>query len=303
MAKLEVVRRSIRHPGTLNITLGFGAIYVLTEDTSTWRIQGFLAAARAANLKLYVPVQRQLPLQEIYRKLRTTKLEENIAVARLKLNYINFLEEFLHSGHGTVLFIEDDADFDLRIRYQVETLSLVIWEHFSRKRDENTSVHAAAQAYPYGQDIWDVTWLRHYGIEFTANAKVVAYTDESALPKTRLRSNFNEYYGSMRSQYVTPGPQQQRAILGVAPIVTSAQAGEQVSPTTEISKSIRRFRQLCDNMITLSQTICHTYNVLPVSVGEGSNVSSRPQIERTPYFWTPTQPTEPEVEQFYGDNA
>ncbi len=94
-----------------NATLGFGALYVLTEDTATWRVQGLLSAAKLTELRFTIPVQKRPTDQDILLHLKgdsaTTVLDEIRAV----LNYISLLEGFLRSGYETALFVEDDVDF------------------------------------------------------------------------------------------------------------------------------------------------------------------------------------------------
>lgn len=206
-----------------NSSLGFGAIYVLTEDPTTWRVQGLIQAAESVGLYLNVPVQQHLSTEEVESQLSGAAVRAKPAVARLTLNYLTLLEEFLNTTLETVLFVKNDVEFSIYIKTQAALFSKAIWANVpNAERPDIDTVHA--DDYPYGFDTWDVLWLGHYGIEFTVATEVFANTDPYALPWSQLSSNFNEYYQSLRSKFVDEGIQQQQVLRGIAPIATYAWA-------------------------------------------------------------------------------
>ena len=208
-----------------NKTLGFGAIYVLTEDQSTWRVQGIKKAAKLTGLQLKIPTQRHLSDSKVYEYLDgdepTTVLNEIRAV----VNYLGLLEAFIKSGHETALFLEDDVDFGIDIKPQLEILSNLIqsWYMGQRgKQDHDVTQEQLIEElirYPYGINIWDVLWLGHYGVEFTNDPGIIHYDDPYALPWERLTSNFNNYYATLRPDPEHPESKaQQQLMLGSAPM-------------------------------------------------------------------------------------
>ncbi|WPH01363.1 Hypothetical protein R9X50_00420500 [Acrodontium crateriforme] len=207
--------------GPRNSTLGFGAIYAVTEDDSTWRIQGLRKAAALSGLQLTVPVQRHRSDDEIISYLAGDKQEEHFDAIRLLLNYVSLLEKFISSGLDSVLFVEDDADFSVGIKDQMESFSQAILQQFPLKSvvTDLNSIQPSME-FPYGDDAWDILWLGHYGIEFTADTKIFAYKDKHAMSWDRLVSRFNNYYEQQR----IASRRSQQLIRGVAPLSTYAWA-------------------------------------------------------------------------------
>lgn len=194
-------------PSSRNATLGFGAIYVLTEDDTTWRAQGLPRAAKLTGVRLSIPVQRHLSDESVFSYLSgddsDTVLNEICAL----------LNSYVDSGHETALFLEDDVDFGVDIKPQMEILSEMLQGLYLGQRGmsdqnlENEAIQAIMQdliPYSYAKDIWEVLWVGHYGVEFTENVSIISYDDPYALPWERLTSNFNNYYEAMRPDLAHP---------------------------------------------------------------------------------------------------
>ncbi|KAK5169029.1 uncharacterized protein LTR77_006338 [Saxophila tyrrhenica] len=207
-------------PSSLNATLGFGALYVLTEDTSTWRVQGLLSAAKLTGLRFTIPVQQRPTDSDISVHLNGDEVATVLDEIRAVLNYISLLETFLRSGRETALFVEDDVDFGIHIKAQMGNISSTILAQTATAEDisaEGDDQPPLFSQYPYGKDAWDVLWIGHFGLEYTTKTKVWDYRDPQALPWDRLTSKFNNYY-----QQQAGASKDQQILQNVAPMATYA---------------------------------------------------------------------------------
>jgi hypothetical protein len=93
-----------------------------------------------------------------------------LGVRRLNSNRI--VEQRLGSG----LIIEDDADWDLNIKSQLQSFALAI-----RKLQGTTDSLSSS---PYGDD-WDILWLGHCGLECKMNSPYYESADDPTVPEAR----------------------------------------------------------------------------------------------------------------------
>ena len=202
-----------------NETLGFGAIFALTIDDSTWRVQGFLAAAKLAGLQIRIPVQKRPSDEDAYAYLAGNEPTEVLNEVKATLNYLSLIEVFLKTGYGTALFLEDDADFSMDIRSQMEAISSAMFgdsaAHDTAKLNNGEELNRIFR-FPYGEDDWDAFWIGHFRVEFSPVTKVEHYTDPIALPWDRLTSDFNNYYETVRAT----SQKDQEIVTDVAPMAT-----------------------------------------------------------------------------------
>ena len=212
-----------------NSTLGFGAIYILTKDDTTWRIQGLRQAAKLTGLQLKIAVQRHLSDDEVYAYLNGNEPVTELNEIRAVMNYLGLLDVFIKSGHETAFFMEDDVDFGIDIKPQMEIISNMIHAYYLGSMSQHgidrtqEEVLSELATYPYGKEKWDVFWMGHYGIELTNDQSIVHYDDPYALPWERLTSSFNNYYELLRPESEHPGRrQQQQIMLSAAPMGTYA---------------------------------------------------------------------------------
>jgi hypothetical protein len=201
--------------GADNATLGFGGIFVLTENTHTWRVQGLDRASELVGLDLTVPVQRPKTEEDVHEYLKGDNLEGHIDYVKATLSYINLLQQFVNSGYETALFVEDDVDFSTMIKTQMSILA----DELSTPETDTSD-----PADPYGKANWDVLWLGHYGVEFTEQTQISHYADPHALPWTSLTSNFNNYYQQQRAVSSESGSSKQQLARNIAPLSTYAWA-------------------------------------------------------------------------------
>lgn len=95
---------------------------------NTWRVQGLLLAAQATGTKLTVPALSP-PDEELVLAEMTDKDDENISpdAIRAALQHTSLLRHFHETGVETALILEDDVDFGLDLKAQLESLSQTFW--------------------------------------------------------------------------------------------------------------------------------------------------------------------------------
>lgn len=201
--------------GATNATLGFGGIFVLTENTHTWRVQGLRKAAALVGLDLTVLPQTPKTESDVHDYIAGDKLDKHADYVKATLSYLHLLQQFVETGYETALFVEDDVDFSIMIKDQMSVLA----DTFATLR---TGTNDSSD--PYNKADWDVLWLGHFGMEFTEQTKITHYTDPHALPWGSLKSNFNNYYEQQKAAETQSGQSKQQITHNVAPLSTYAWA-------------------------------------------------------------------------------
>ncbi|KAI1342424.1 glycosyltransferase family 25 protein [Xylariaceae sp. FL0016] len=139
-----------------NATLGFQNILALSPAPS-WRTRGLEAAARLTGLHITVPRQPKNPdafihaFQSIGQE--TGNLIPELGSAKAWMAHLDLLKHVVANEIETALIMEDDVDWDVRIKDQMR----LVWENVRKY----TSNHEDEPA-PDGDD-WDVLWLGHCG--------------------------------------------------------------------------------------------------------------------------------------------
>ncbi|KAK7521741.1 hypothetical protein IWZ03DRAFT_411945 [Phyllosticta citriasiana] len=140
--------------GTENATLGFEAIFTVSPWQS-WRSDGLILAANRTNLTVSIPPQTPPSQPEVDAfKANSLTVSLNEGSARAWLGHLQVLNAA--RNHSSVLILEDDADWDVRIHDQAKLVA-------SAMRNLSTPSNAtAAPGWPWGNH-WDVLWLGHCG--------------------------------------------------------------------------------------------------------------------------------------------
>lgn len=88
------------------------------------------------------------------------------------------------SGFSTALIVEDDVDWDVNLKYQIQLVSDNVREFSNTSSTDPT---------PYGTD-WDVLWLGHCGSAIDHNRiQKLAFNDETRC-KTELYSGWSKHF-------------------------------------------------------------------------------------------------------------
>ncbi|RDA84131.1 hypothetical protein CP532_0111 [Ophiocordyceps camponoti-leonardi (nom. inval.)] len=141
-----------------NSTLGFGRIYVVSQQSSPRR-NSIIQAANVTELTLTIPLQ-PIWTDEDERNFRLPKDSSTIQRGSLRawLGHLHALQQFLDSGAETALFLEDDVDWDIRLR----TVQAPLVSAAARRLLSSPPVDD--RRYPYGHpDRWDLIYLGHCG--------------------------------------------------------------------------------------------------------------------------------------------
>jgi len=140
-----------------NSTLGFGGIYAVSRRGSPRR-QSLLSAGTLSGLDITLPVQPIWADEDIarIRAPENSFLDRGSALAWL--GHRNALEKFLKSTDDTALIMEDDVDWDTRLRtQQIPQTAYAIRE-----------LLGSHDGYYGRTDLWDIIWLGHCGDYFDA---------------------------------------------------------------------------------------------------------------------------------------
>lgn len=163
--------KEFKHEGAANSTLGFGNIYAVSREGSPRR-HSLLEAVALTNLDITIPAQPTWKDQDI----ASIQASENSTMTRGSalawLGHRNVLETFLGSNEDTALIMEDDVDWDTRIRtQQIPQTAYAIQE-----------LLASYEGYYGSVGSWDIIWLGHCGDYFNASrgsdiSTIKAYND------------------------------------------------------------------------------------------------------------------------------
>ncbi|KAI1648669.1 glycosyltransferase family 25 protein [Daldinia loculata] len=144
-----------------NATLGFQKLVALSNKPS-WRTRGLEAAAKLTDLEFTIPPQGQNSdeLVEAFRNLGADKKGAKLPApgsAKAWLAHLDLLKYVIASGFETAFIVEDDVDWDVRIKAEMRLVSDNVRAYMGVAEDDPT---------PFGTD-WDVLWLGHCGSSIT----------------------------------------------------------------------------------------------------------------------------------------
>ncbi|KAI2469908.1 glycosyltransferase family 25 protein [Annulohypoxylon bovei var. microspora] len=156
-----------------NSTLGFQKILALSTKPS-WRTRGLEAAAKLTDLEFTVPPQGQNSddLIKAFQNIGADRGAKGLAYgsARAWLSHLDLLKYVIASDLETALIVEDDVDWDVRIKTEMRLVSDNVRAYTGVEEEDPT---------PFGNN-WDVLWLGHCGSIITDDmAEPRVYADDS----------------------------------------------------------------------------------------------------------------------------
>lgn len=144
--------------GPSNATLGFGAIYAVSHAESPRRYT-LMTAANLTGLEITIPVQPDWTDWDISNVQAAENSSLDTGSVLAWLGHRNALETFLQSPSETALIIEDDVDWDVRLRQdQIPQTAYAIRE-----------LLGSHHGYYGDTNMWDMIWLGHCGDFFDAS--------------------------------------------------------------------------------------------------------------------------------------
>ncbi|KNG45757.1 glycosyltransferase family 25 protein [Stemphylium lycopersici] len=166
-----------------NRTLGFGAVVVVSKEGSSRR-RPLIQAANVTDFDLTIPRQPEWTEGDVQRFINGQPDAQKGSILAW-LGHHNALRWFLDSGLETALILEDDVDWDVRLRSVQIPLAASAARQLlppSRSQHPYVNYHTNHTSYWGDQDAWDLLYLGHCGDYFDI-------VEEDG-PKTD-RQNFN----------------------------------------------------------------------------------------------------------------
>lgn len=204
-------------------------IAISSENASTpgaWRQRGLLAAVNRSGLEVQVHQSRRIPDDELRAFMQhTSKSGESprIGSAKAWLAHLDALKYVLAHNISTALILEDDADWDVRIRKLLAPNAAVpsLVREILHDDDDTTSASNATlsennndnnSTLPYSL-AYDILWLGHCASVKTPHSRQLDTLDDAASlpPANSLRALADRYAytplpDGTRSIMRSPGP-------------------------------------------------------------------------------------------------
>jgi len=230
----------LAHP-IQNNTLGFEKIFVLNLPERTDKRDAMSLAAALTNISVeYIDgvrgdevVNKSLPYGQEERKMPEPMLGSWRA-------HMNAIRTIVEEGYSSVLILEDDADWDVRIKNQLTDFAA--GARWLQNQDPKVVSHS-----PYGDD-WDMLWLGHChdSIDETDTRTFLIEGDMSAPAWDHLNVHQKD------KDWLKTWPDHTRVIhKASSPICTFAYALSQKGARKVLwSLSVYRLKGLFDNAIS-----------------------------------------------------
>ncbi|OJJ47380.1 hypothetical protein ASPZODRAFT_1947666 [Penicilliopsis zonata CBS 506.65] len=159
-----------------NGTLGFQKIFAINLPTRSDKRDNLILASALSNIHIEfvdgVTADEVNPASYPY-NWHTEFTQTEYGVRRA---HINAMERIVEEGLGSALIIEDDADWDVSLKTQLQSFAHAV--RALQGADEAIS--------PYG-DAWDVLWMGHCGITCAEQAPYfMADSDPTVLPPSHF---------------------------------------------------------------------------------------------------------------------
>ncbi|KAJ5134850.1 hypothetical protein N7526_006215, partial [Penicillium atrosanguineum] len=103
-------------------------------------------------------------------------LDHTVSEYACRRAHLNGIRRIVEQGLGSGVIIEDDADWDLNIKTQLQSFALAI-----RGLQGTTNSPTSS---PYGDD-WDILWFGHCGLECKTNLPYYESADDPTVPEAR----------------------------------------------------------------------------------------------------------------------
>ncbi|KAG9237516.1 hypothetical protein BJ875DRAFT_149039 [Amylocarpus encephaloides] len=169
----------------LEMPLSFQSILALSVNPS-WRTRGLSAAAKYTGLEIDVleqpPISREMV--QAFKKIESSigKTPSN-GSAYAWLAHLDVIKHAITSNMESVLIIEDDVDWDVNIKHQMQLVS----DNIRKFTEVN-----ATDATPYGH-AWDLLWLGHCGEHTDADTPRIEFSDPTVPDRKTYTGWANKY--------------------------------------------------------------------------------------------------------------
>ncbi|KXJ86054.1 hypothetical protein Micbo1qcDRAFT_126930, partial [Microdochium bolleyi] len=168
----------------------FQKMLVLSTKPS-WRTRGLLAAAKLTGLDFSIPPQPPNALTTIEGFMAMSpkgdKTRPALGSAAAWLAHIDLLKYVVASDLESAFIVEDDVDWDTRIKDQMQLISDNVVAPTEATANDNT---------PYGT-AWDVLWIGHCGSlgrNDSTHRRPMAYLDDTRVPSANFTGWSRNYF-------------------------------------------------------------------------------------------------------------
>ncbi|KAL4959574.1 uncharacterized protein BDV14DRAFT_184465 [Aspergillus stella-maris] len=159
-----------------NSTIGFQQIFALSQHPS-WRTRGLEAAANLTGLEIIVPPQPPVDdqLAQAFANIEPYIVDAQQpapGASKAWLAHLDMLKHVYQLNLETALILEDDADWDVALRQQMQNVSTAV---------RNLTKAPETDLSPYGRS-WDVLWLGHCGERWDDQIETIVFDDAHVNP-------------------------------------------------------------------------------------------------------------------------
>lgn len=175
----------------------FQKILALSKAPS-WRTRGLLAAAASTGIDIDIPPQPHITKEmiEAFRAIGPLPIEDrqhpNFGSSHAWLAHLDLVKFAWASGLESVLIVEDDVDWDTRLKSSMRLVSTAVREF--------NKVEESEEVAPYGLN-WDVLWIGHCG----ENTNNVTTRTEFADPSVIEAEKYTGFAKNGIADFIKPG--------------------------------------------------------------------------------------------------
>jgi hypothetical protein len=157
----------------------------------SWRTRGLKAAASYTSLDFEIPVQ-SVPTSEFieaFRDLGSLDVKHpGLGEAYNWFAHLDLIKYAIALDLDTVLILEDDVDWDVSIKHQMQLISTAVREFTFVKEEDET---------PYGRS-WDILWLGHSGEHTKNDSRRIEFEDPAAPSEAQYTGWAKKYFKSIK---------------------------------------------------------------------------------------------------------
>ncbi|KAI9771317.1 MAG: hypothetical protein M1840_002287 [Geoglossum simile] len=172
---------------TYNATLGFGEIMYISMDHRTDRQDAMILVSNFMNISM----QRVSGVKgdSIHPVVIPEETKLTDGILGCWRSHVDCWRKTIEDGVDTALVLEDDADWDVSLKDQLNLLSREIKSNESPLRQGGSSSQSARPDAPYGLD-WDILHIGHclHGNPDNVVPGII-YKDPSTVPRTQLEED------------------------------------------------------------------------------------------------------------------
>ncbi|KAJ9606245.1 hypothetical protein H2200_009206 [Cladophialophora chaetospira] len=139
----------------MNSTLGFGKVFVVSMPDRTDKRDAFSLQARVSNITF--EFRDGVAGEDVSKKALPLWFNQDPGATGCWRAHLNVLQEMIRDNIQTALVFEDDADWDVAIKYQALQAARAT-RFITHQQKEGGTLS------PYGDD-WDMMWLGHCAAE------------------------------------------------------------------------------------------------------------------------------------------